>query len=156
MSLAGGGLSQLLSPAVSGLQLADVGVRLAVAAAHRLALLALAHALREPSPGGVLAFQPVSARQVVLKAAGRPLALGAHQAAVAAVGHVTAGADRARTQAHIAASLALGPGLRTDQPMEVKHNRDKQKRMHGPRRTGMQSALSATGFKESLLIPSVG
>lgn len=92
------------------LQLADVVVGPAVAAAHLGAELALTDALGEALAHGVAAVQAVPAGRVLLAAAGVPLARGADEAAVAAVGDVAAGATGAGALGDIAAGRALGSG----------------------------------------------
>lgn len=94
------------------LQLADVVVRPAVAAAHLGAELALADPLGEALAHGVAAVEAVPAGRVLLAAAGVPLARGADEAAVAAVGDVAAGAAGAGALGDIAAGRALGSGSR--------------------------------------------
>lgn len=92
------------------LQLADVVVGAAVAAAHLGAELALADALGEALAHGVAAVEAVPAGRVLLAAAGVPLARGADEAAAAAVGDVAAGAAGAGALGDIAAGRALGAG----------------------------------------------
>lgn len=94
------------------LQLADVVVGPAVAAAHLGAELALADPLGEALAHGVAAVEAVPAGRVLLAAAGVPLARGADEAAVAAVGDVAAGAAGAGALGDIAAGRALGSGSR--------------------------------------------
>lgn len=94
-----------------GLQLAHVAVRLPVASAHVLAESTPTEALGQPLARRVFALQRVAARQVVLSAARLSLRLGAHQAAVAAIRHVAAGAAGARTGTHIAPCRTLVFGL---------------------------------------------
>lgn len=94
------------------LQLADVVVGPAVAAAHLGAELALADPLGEALAHGVAAVEAVAAGRVLLAAAGVPLARGADEAAVAAVGDVAAGAAGAGALGDIAAGRALGSGSR--------------------------------------------
>ena len=101
-------MSLLQSLPAGGLQLAQVAVRLPVAATHVVPELAPAEALGEPLAVGLFALQPVPAGQVLLAAARLQLGLRAHQATVAAVGHVAAGAARTRTGTHIAARGTLG------------------------------------------------
>uniref|UniRef100_A0A8D2MKL3 Actin-binding LIM protein 2 n=1 Tax=Zonotrichia albicollis TaxID=44394 RepID=A0A8D2MKL3_ZONAL len=93
------------------LQLADVVIGPAVAAAHLGAELALADALGEALAHGVAAVEAVTAGRVLLAAAGVPLARGADEAAAAAVGHVPAGAAGAGARGDIAAGRALGAAV---------------------------------------------
>lgn len=120
----------------AGLQLAHVPVRLPVAAADLGAELAPAHALGQPFPGRVFALQPVSARQVVLAPARFTLSVRAHQAAVAAVRHVAAGAAGARTGTHIAPCGALQVRLRDENVRQVEKERSAQEEFHGWSRSG--------------------
>lgn len=94
------------------LQLADVVVGAAVAATHLGAELALADPLGEALAHGVAAVQAVPAGGILLAATRVPLARGADEAAVAAVGDVAAGAAGARALGDIAAGRALGSGRR--------------------------------------------
>lgn len=94
------------------LQLADVVVGPAVAAAHLGAELALADALGEALAHRVATVEAVPARRVLLAAAGVPFARGADEAAAAAVGDVPAGAAGAGALGDIAAGRALGAGQR--------------------------------------------
>lgn len=95
-----------------------------------MADLALTEALGEPLARRMFALQSVPARQVVLAAARLSLSLRAHQAAVAAVRHVPAGAAGARTGAHIAARRAPGFGLRAGRLLEVKEHSCVQEDLH--------------------------
>lgn len=94
------------------LQLADVVVGPAVAAAHLSAELALADALGEALAHRVATVEAVPARRVLLAAAGVSFARGADEAAAAAVGDVPAGAAGAGALGDIAAGRALGAGQR--------------------------------------------
>lgn len=112
LDLGDGGQAVLQRLAAHRLQLADVVVGPAVAAAHLGAEFALADPLGEPLAHGVAAVEAVPAGRVLLAAAGVPLARGADEAAVAAVGDVAAGAAGAGALGDIAARRALGSGRR--------------------------------------------
>lgn len=112
LDLGDGGQAVLQRLAAHRLQLADVVVGPAVAAAHLGAELALADPLGEALAHGVAAVEAVPAGRVLLAAAGVPLARGADEAAVAAVGDVAAGAAGAGALGDIAAGRALGSGSR--------------------------------------------
>lgn len=127
-------MSLLQSLPAGGLQLAHVAVRLPVAAAHVVPELAPAEALGEPLAVGLFALQPVPAGQVLLAAARLQLGLRAHQAAVAAVGHVAAGAARTRTGTHIAARGTLGFRLCAGTLLEVQERGGVQQDLHFERR----------------------
>lgn len=115
----------------AGLQLTHIPVRLPVTAADLGAELAPAHALGEPFPGRVFALQPVSARQVVFAPARVTFSLRTHQAAVAAVRHVAAGAAGARTGAHIAPCGTLQLRLRGENVRQVKKEWSAEEEIHG-------------------------
>lgn len=115
----------------AGLQLAHIPVGLPVAAAHLGAELAPANALGQPFPGRVFALQPVPARQVVFAPARFTFSLRAHQAAVAAVRHVAAGAAGARTGAHVAPCGTLKLRLRGENVRQVKKERSAEEEIHG-------------------------
>lgn len=89
--------------AAGSLQLAHVGVGLAVAGAYLGTVAALAHSLGEALSRRVFALQRVPAGQVVRAPARFPLSARAHEAAAAAVRHVTARTARARARADVTA-----------------------------------------------------
>lgn len=112
LDLGDSGQAVLQCLAAHRLQLADVVVGAAVAATHLGAELALADPLGEALAHGVAAVQAVPAGGILLAATRVPLARGADEAAVAAVGDVAAGAAGARALGDIAAGRALGSGRR--------------------------------------------
>jgi len=112
LDLGDGGQAVLQRLAAHRLQLADVVVGPAVAAAHLGAEPALADTLGEALAHGVAAVEAVPAGRVFLAPAGVPLARGADEAAAAAVGDVAAGAAGAGALGDIAAGRALGSGRR--------------------------------------------
>lgn len=123
-------LSALQLLPVARTQLARVPVRVPVAAAHFLPGRALAEAFGEPLTRRMFALQPVSARRRVSAAARLSLSLCAHQAAAAAVRHVTAGAAGARTRAHVAARRTLRFGLCGDALCEEEDEEEERQKMH--------------------------
>lgn len=132
MRLADRGSPPLLGFPAGRPHLAHTAVRLAVASAHPVLRLAAADppgappAPRSERP----ALQPVPAGQVVPAAARVALARGAHQAAVAPVRDVPAGAAGARARAHVAPGGApvgaQGPG----EVVREEERRRKQKQLH--------------------------
>lgn len=118
-------LLQLHRPVTDALQLADVPVRHAVAAAHRLGAAAHAYAGRTPPAdgGGHLhaagnyALHPLGALTVAGAAARLALARRAHRAAVAAVQHVSGQAVGGDGRAlRLVAPLRTADGGTFDQP----------------------------------------
>lgn len=130
LALGDAGLALVQRLPAGHLQLAHVTVGSPVAAADLVADLALTQSLGQPLARRVLALQPVAARQLVLAAAGLALALGAHQAAVAVVRHVAAGAAGARAAAHVAPCGTCGFGLRAGRLVEVEEHSYVQEKQH--------------------------
>lgn len=114
-----------------GLQLADVTVRVPVAATHFTTVPTLTHPFGQSLSRRVLALQTVPAGQIVLAAARLALSLRAHQTAVTAVRHIPARTARARTLAHITALRTLEFRSICDSIFDVKKNyRNKQNDLH--------------------------
>lgn len=140
LHLSHGGQTVLQRLAAHSLQLADVVVGAAVAAAHLDAELALADPLGEALAHGVAAVEAVPAGRVFLAAARVPLSRGADEAAVAAVGDVAAGAAGAGALGDIAAGRALGSGCRelggAAAAAETEEEQRAEQRQPHPRRRG--------------------
>lgn len=78
----------------------------------------------------MFALQPVPTRQVLLAATLLPFSQGAHQAAVAAVRHVSAGAAGTRTGTHITPDRTLYFGLCAGGLLHVQEHGCEQDDLH--------------------------
>lgn len=144
LQLAHGRPGELQRAAAGRLQRAHVGVGVPVGAAHGVRPATPTHAAHT--------LQALPARRVYGAAARLALDGGAHQAAVAEVGHVAAGTAGTRAPRHVAARGARrGQGL-PGQRQRDQGGQDQRPRLHGGRaRSGRQRGGPARGTPRPLL-----